>query len=107
MDRAAGGDLARAQVDAQRGAVEVKLALQAAPPDFLREAWVVPVGQAEDAIQLAVADPTDSAGPDGVRPVDGIDPAEFERIANEAKAGCPVSKALTGVEITVDAALES
>ncbi|MBI0476864.1 OsmC family peroxiredoxin [Sphingomonas sp. MA1305] len=26
--------------------------------------------------------------------VDGIDPAEFERIANEAKAGCPVSKVL-------------
>ena len=26
--------------------------------------------------------------------VEGIDPAEFERIANEAKAGCPVSKVL-------------
>lgn len=40
-------------------------------PDFLRESWVVPVGQTDDAIQLAVADPTDSAGPDGVRLASG------------------------------------
>ena len=33
--------------------------------------------------------------------VDGIDAAEFERIANEAKAGCPVSKVLT-CDITLD-----
>jgi osmotically inducible protein OsmC len=28
------------------------------------------------------------------------------KAAEAAKAGCPVSKALTGVEITLDAALE-
>jgi osmotically inducible protein OsmC len=39
--------------------------------------------------------------------VDGLDAAGFERAAQEAKAGCPVSKALTGVDITLDAALES
>jgi osmotically inducible protein OsmC len=39
--------------------------------------------------------------------VDGLDAAGFEKAAQEAKAGCPVSKALTGVDITVDAALES
>jgi osmotically inducible protein OsmC len=39
--------------------------------------------------------------------VDGLDAAGFEKAAQEAKAGCPVSKALTGVEITLDAALES
>ena len=33
--------------------------------------------------------------------VEGIDAAEFERIANEAKAGCPVSKVLT-CDITLD-----
>ena len=33
--------------------------------------------------------------------VDGIDAPEFERIANEAKAGCPVSKVLT-CDITLD-----
>ncbi len=38
--------------------------------------------------------------------VDGLDAAEFETAAQDAKAGCPVSKALTGVEITLDAALK-
>lgn len=38
--------------------------------------------------------------------VDGLDEAGFVRAAEEAKAGCPVSKALTGVDITLDAALE-
>ncbi|WP_203310234.1 MULTISPECIES: OsmC family protein [Sphingomonas] len=33
--------------------------------------------------------------------VDGIDQAEFERIANEAKAGCPVSKVLNA-DITLE-----
>jgi len=39
--------------------------------------------------------------------VDGLDAAGFEKAAQTAKVGCPVSKALTGVEITLDAALES
>ena len=39
--------------------------------------------------------------------VEGIDAAGFESAAQAAKASCPVSKALTGVEITLDAALES
>ncbi|HWC82420.1 MAG TPA: OsmC family peroxiredoxin [Pseudonocardiaceae bacterium] len=38
--------------------------------------------------------------------VDGLDAAGFEKAAQDAKAGCPVSKALTGVQITLDAALE-
>lgn len=38
--------------------------------------------------------------------VTGLDAAGFERAAQSAKAGCPVSKALTGVEITLDAALD-
>ncbi len=38
--------------------------------------------------------------------VEGLDAAGFEKAAQEAKATCPVSKALTGVEITLDAALE-
>jgi osmotically inducible protein OsmC len=37
---------------------------------------------------------------------DGLDDAGFAKVANDAKAGCPVSKALTGVDITLDAALE-
>jgi osmotically inducible protein OsmC len=39
--------------------------------------------------------------------VDGIDEAGFLEAATAAKAGCPISRALTGVEITLDAALES
>ena len=37
--------------------------------------------------------------------VEGLDAAGFAEVAQEAKATCPVSKALTGVEITLDAAL--
>ena len=39
--------------------------------------------------------------------VDGLDAAGFEQAAQAAKAGCPVSKALAAVPITLDAALES
>ena len=39
--------------------------------------------------------------------VDGLDGAGFEKAAQAAKAGCPVSKALAGVDdITLDASLE-
>jgi lipoyl-dependent peroxiredoxin len=37
--------------------------------------------------------------------VDGLDEAGFVEAAEKAKASCPVSKALTGVEITLDAGL--
>jgi lipoyl-dependent peroxiredoxin len=39
--------------------------------------------------------------------VDGVDEAGFVEAAQAAKAGCPISKALTGVDITLDAALET
>ena len=37
--------------------------------------------------------------------VDGLDDAGFKAVAEDAKASCPVSKALTGTEITLDAAI--
>jgi osmotically inducible protein OsmC len=37
--------------------------------------------------------------------VDGIDAEEFQRAADEAKEGCPVSQALAAVEITLEARL--
>jgi lipoyl-dependent peroxiredoxin len=37
--------------------------------------------------------------------VEGLDAEGFEKAAQDAKVGCPVSKALTGVEISLDAAL--
>ncbi|HEX3815957.1 MAG TPA: OsmC family peroxiredoxin [Mycobacteriales bacterium] len=38
--------------------------------------------------------------------VDGLDADAFAQAAQTAKESCPVSKALTGVEISLDAALE-
>lgn len=37
--------------------------------------------------------------------IDGIEDADFQRLADEAKSSCPVSKALTGVDITLTATL--
>jgi osmotically inducible protein OsmC len=37
--------------------------------------------------------------------VPGISEADFERIAEDAKANCPVSKALAGIPITLEASL--
>jgi lipoyl-dependent peroxiredoxin len=37
--------------------------------------------------------------------VPGLDREDFDRIAAEAKAGCPVSQALAGIEITLEATL--
>jgi osmotically inducible protein OsmC len=39
--------------------------------------------------------------------VSGIDDAKFQELASAAKAGCPVSRALSAVPITLDAQLES
>jgi osmotically inducible protein OsmC len=38
--------------------------------------------------------------------VPGIADDEFQRTAQAAKEGCPVSKALSGAEIILDASLE-
>ncbi|HEX7349505.1 OsmC family peroxiredoxin [Brachybacterium sp.] len=37
--------------------------------------------------------------------IDGIEDADFQRLAEEAKSSCPVSKALAGVDITLKASL--
>jgi osmotically inducible protein OsmC len=39
--------------------------------------------------------------------VDGLDEDAFRRVAEDAKASCPVSKALAGTTVTLDARLES
>jgi lipoyl-dependent peroxiredoxin len=39
--------------------------------------------------------------------VPGIDQAAFEQAANDAGKNCPISRALAGVQITVNATLES
>jgi osmotically inducible protein OsmC len=42
---------------------------------------------------------------DTVGVVEGVDAATFERLAEQAKATCPVSRALAGTEITLHAEL--
>jgi len=37
--------------------------------------------------------------------VPGISETDFQRIAEEAKAGCPISRALAGIPITLEASL--
>ncbi|MGR2753821.1 OsmC family peroxiredoxin [Agromyces arachidis] len=37
--------------------------------------------------------------------VPGLSESEFERLAEEAKANCPISKALAGIPITIEAEL--
>ena len=37
--------------------------------------------------------------------VPGLEDADFQRLAAEAKSGCPVSKALAGIPITIEAEL--
>jgi len=37
--------------------------------------------------------------------VEGVDAEEFAKAAEDAKQNCPVSKALTGTTITLDATL--
>lgn len=37
--------------------------------------------------------------------IDGIEEADFQRLAEDAKNNCPISQALKGVDITLDATL--
>jgi osmotically inducible protein OsmC len=76
------------------------------------------IGNAGGTVKSLVADAEVSLGPDPARglrftrinhtvrgQVDGLDSAGFAEAAATAKASCPISKALTGVEISLDAAL--
>jgi len=76
------------------------------------------IGNAGGTTKSLVADASVSLGPDpaggfrltGIQltvrgQVEGLDAAGFAKAAQQAKETCPVSKALTGVEITLDAAL--
>lgn len=78
------------------------------------------LGQAGGTVQSLEVSADVSLGPDsdggfkisGIKltvrgEVDGLDEAGFLEAAQAAKASCPISKALTGVDITLDAALET
>ncbi len=76
------------------------------------------IGEAGGTVKSLVIDAEVGLGPDkaggfrltGIKltargQVDGLDADGFAAAAQSAKETCPVSKALTGVEITLDAAL--
>jgi len=70
------------------------------PPDDLRTTAEVRLEQLESGFSIT------SIRLKTVGVVPGIDAAAFARIAAEAEANCPVSRALAGTEITVEARLD-
>ena len=70
------------------------------PPDDLRTTAEVRLEQLEGGFSITSIRLTT------VGVVPGIDAATFARIAAEAEANCPVSRALAGTEITVEARLD-
>jgi osmotically inducible protein OsmC len=70
-------------------------------PQALDVTAVVTVGRDEGGLRISKSALTVRAE------VDGLDSDEFDKVAEEAKQSCPVSRALSDLEITLDAALES
>jgi osmotically inducible protein OsmC len=68
-------------------------------PDSIRTHAQVHFGQVEGGFAITRIDLATEAA------VPGMDPAAFQDAAQNAKKNCPVSKALAGVEITLDAKL--
>jgi osmotically inducible protein OsmC len=69
------------------------------PPTSIKTDAAVQFGQVEGGFAITRIDLTT------VGEVPGIDDAEFQKHAEAAKAGCPISKALAAVEITLSAKL--
>jgi lipoyl-dependent peroxiredoxin len=80
-------------------ALSAGLSKAGTPPDELKTSATVTFQPGEGITKIALA-------VEGHVP--GLDAAAFEEAAQDAKANCPVSKALAGVpEITLDASLAS
>jgi osmotically inducible protein OsmC len=71
------------------------------PPDDLRTSARVHLEQLEGGFSITRIEL------DVVGRVAGVDEETFVRLAEQAKATCPVSRALAGTEITLNARLES
>ena len=69
-------------------------------PDKIETHAAVTLDKVGDGYEITASHLTVSAR------IPGADPAKFSEIANQAKAGCPVSKLLKA-KITMDASLES
>jgi lipoyl-dependent peroxiredoxin len=77
------------------------LSEQGHPPDDLRTTVRVSLEQLETGFTITRIEL------DTVGTVAGIDDATFQRLAEQAKATCPVSRALAGTEITLSARLDA
>jgi osmotically inducible protein OsmC len=71
------------------------------PPEHLDVSAKVTLDEKDGAPTVTTSELTVSGR------VPGIDQAAFERAAAEAGKGCPISRALAGVEISVNATLQS
>ena len=69
------------------------------PPERVRTSAKVHIEKGDAGFRITRIDLTSRAS------VPGIDDATFQEQAEATKTGCPVSQALTGTEITLDAAL--
>jgi osmotically inducible protein OsmC len=70
------------------------------PPEHLEVSAAVTLDEKDGAPTVTTSELTVSGR------VPGIDQATFEQAASDAGKGCPVSRALAGVEITVNATLQ-
>jgi len=68
-------------------------------PDSVRTVATVNLEKAETGFEITGVDL------DAEARIPGVDPAEFERIAQSTKVSCPVAKALASVPITLRARL--
>ena len=80
-------------------ALSVGLEQAGHPPTFVETTAEVHVGKGDSGFEISRIDLHCTAT------VPEIDDATFQAQAATAKAGCPVSKALAGVDITLDARL--
>ncbi|HUO74522.1 MAG TPA: OsmC family peroxiredoxin [Solirubrobacteraceae bacterium] len=69
------------------------------PPDDLRTTAKVTLAQLEGGFRITAIELTT------VGEVRGVEQARFAELAEQAKATCPVSRALAGTEITLNATL--
>lgn len=81
-------------------AMTAMLARQQLAPTEIRTTAAVHLEQDKNGVSIPRIELTTRAR------IPGIDAERFAALADEAKRTCPVSKALAGVEITLDAQLE-
>ena len=70
-------------------------------PNRVHTAARVHIGKTDDGVGITRIDLVAEAD------VPGLDESSFQRIAEEARSGCPVSKLFRGTEITLEATLQS